>query len=163
MCENARVKSRLTTAEEDGGTWYLSRGDLQRWISGTVPRPNATDSAPEFGTTDSRDLDHYHAQPGHWQVRVDQLSNGPFKSHIRFLKLPGLTIYDNRWGRATLVRGEAPPGLLMMGTDVTPEHSCMRWCGRKADSQHFACASPALRQGRLSTSACPNKPMTWCC
>ena len=52
----------------------------------------------ESGITESGDPDHFSAQPGQWHVDIDQLSGGPFNSRIRFLKLPGITVYDNRWG-----------------------------------------------------------------
>jgi hypothetical protein len=52
----------------------------------------------ESGITESGDPDHFNAQPGQSHVDVNQLSGGPFNSRIRFLKLPGITVYDNRWG-----------------------------------------------------------------
>lgn len=100
----------------------------------------------ESGITESCDPDHFNAQPGQWQVDVDQLSQGPFNSRIRFLKLPGITVYDNRWGCASLVSGESPPDMLMIGADAHPETSTVRWCGRKADRRLFACAV-AIRNG----------------
>ena len=95
---------------------------------------------PQFKTVDSNNLDHYRAQPGNWDVQVSQLSRGAFQSHIRSLTLPGITVYDNRWGAASQVQGQSPDGWLMLGGVVDPERAGFHWCGQRPDRGKFACA-----------------------
>ncbi len=93
-----------------------------------------------FSTVDSRDLDHYHAQPGNWNVQATQLGRGEFRSQIRSLKFPGLTVYDNKWGAASLIRGKAPDGVLMLGS-VHKRSPIVRWCGEVTNQSRFACTA----------------------
>ena len=70
---------------------------------------------PGFSIRESRDLDHYRAQPGNWSVQVNQLSRGSFGSHIRSVQLPGLIAYHNQWDCPAQVHGDSPDGWLMIG------------------------------------------------
>jgi AraC-like DNA-binding protein len=96
---------------------------------------------PAFNVVDSRDLDHYRAQPGNWNMQVNKLGKGDFHSHIRSIRLPGMTFYDNRWGAACLLQGQSPAGYVMLGGVVTPQRGTLHWCGMRADRQRFACTS----------------------
>lgn len=100
-------------------------------------------SAPQgspFATVDARDLEHYHAQPGNWNVRATQLGRGSFRSRIRSLKFPGLTVYDNKWGASSLIRGKAPDSILMLG-GVRKRSPLVHWCGEVPDQSRFACTA----------------------
>ena len=134
-------------AEREGEIWRFPRQAVQQWIAGNRGHTRAdgqpvdSDAPPAFNIVDSEDLDHYRAQPGNWNVQVNQLSKGSFRSCIRSLSLPGMVVYDNRWGCASLVRGQSPEGWLMMGGVVAPEQGTLHWCGHRADRQLFACTS----------------------
>jgi excisionase family DNA binding protein len=134
-------------AEADGGSWRFSRRELENWIARHPPADNGTDSGtspgnvPTFNVVKSDNLDHYRAQPGNWNVQVSKLSKGVFRSHIRSIRLPGIVVYDNHWGCASLVQGQSPDDLLMLGGIVSPERASIRWCGQRADSRHYACTS----------------------
>lgn len=134
-------------AEEDGESWRFPRREFENWIARSPPDGNCSGSltspgdAPAFNVVRSDDLDHYRAQPGNWNVQVSKLSKGNFRSHIRSIRLPGIVVYDNRWGCASLVQGQSPDDLLMLGGIVSPERASIRWCGRRADRRHYACTS----------------------
>lgn len=92
-----------------------------------------------FTTVNSFDLDHYRAQPGNWNVQAEQLSRGSFRSQIRSLQYEDLIVYDNRWGAASMIRGESPAGWVMFGGVIMPERASVNWCGQVTDDQLFAC------------------------
>jgi AraC family transcriptional regulator, ethanolamine operon transcriptional activator len=95
-----------------------------------------------FSIVDSSDLDHYRAQPGNWNVQVKQLSKGIFRSLVRSIQLPGITVYDNRWGAPCQVIGQSPDDWLMLGTIVTSGRAGAHWCGQRLGQDVFACTSP---------------------
>jgi len=95
-----------------------------------------------FSIVDSSDLDHYRAQPGHWNVQVSQLGKGIFRSLVRSLQLPGITVYDNRWDAPCQVIGQSPHDWLMLGTVVTSGRAGAHWCGQHLSQEVFACTSP---------------------
>jgi AraC-like DNA-binding protein len=96
--------------------------------------------APNLGLIESQDLDEYTEQVGPWDVRLDKVSAGAFHSRMRFLKIPGITLYDERWEHHVVVRGSPPEGLVVLGTNINPQSSEVRWCGQPLDEQVFACA-----------------------
>jgi len=95
-----------------------------------------------FSIVDSHDLDHYRAQPGNWNVQVNQLGKGLFRSRIRSVELPGITAYDNRWNAPCQVVGQSPDGWLMLGGMVRPDRAVGYWCGQRIDTVTFASTSP---------------------
>ena len=106
-------------------------------MSGMSVPENASPAV--FVRTSSHDLDHYRAQPGNWNVQAEQLSRGTFYSQIRSLQFQDLIVYDNRWGAATLIRGESPAGWVMFGGIIRPRRSQVSWCGQVASDQVYAC------------------------
>ena len=98
-------------------------------------------AANSFSAVDSRDLDHYRAQPGNWNVQATQLGRGEFRSRIRSVCWSDITLYDNRWGAASLIRGQAPDDWLMLGA-ATAVSDSISWCGKAVDERLFACTSP---------------------
>jgi hypothetical protein len=132
-------------AVRDGESWCFSSADLQRWLADRGRQPPSVDEPcdspdrPVFNVVHSEDMDHYRAQPGNWNVQVSKLSTGDFHSHIRSIQLPGVTVYDNRWGAASVVQGQSPDGWLMLGGVVDPERAGFHWSGQRADRRHFAC------------------------
>jgi AraC-like DNA-binding protein len=98
--------------------------------------------ASGFTVVDSSDLDHYRAQPGNWNVQANQLGKGRFRSLIRSIQLPGITVYDNRWDAPCQVIGQSPDDWLMLGAIVTSGRAGAHWCGKRLDQQMFACTSP---------------------
>lgn len=100
--------------------------------------PRTTGSAT-FVTKSSYDLDHYRAQPGNWNVQADQLGKGTFSSQIRSLQYQDLVVYDNKWGAASLIRGESPDDWIMFGGVIGPECAQVSWCGQVASDQLYAC------------------------
>ena len=101
--------------------------------------PGPTGGA-SVGFIESWDLDEYTDQVGPWDVRLDKVSAGAFHSRMRFLKIPGITLYDEHWEHHVVVRGSPPEGLVMLGTNINPQSSEVRWCGQALGEQVFACA-----------------------
>lgn len=134
-------------AIRDGKSWCFPRGDVERWLAGSERHVQSVDKscgnvgAPAFSVSCSEELDHYRAQPGNWNVQVNQLSRGQFYSRIRSIQLPGMTVYDNRWGAASLVQGQSPDGWLMLGGVVATERANVYWCGKQIHRGHFACTA----------------------
>jgi AraC-like DNA-binding protein len=95
-----------------------------------------------FSIVDSIDLDDYRAQPGNWNVQVNQLSKGIFRSLVRSIQLPGITVYDNHWDAPCQVIGQSPDDWLMLGAIVTSGRAGAHWCGKRLDQVVFACTSP---------------------
>lgn len=95
-------------------------------------------SSPGFSVRESKDLDHYRAQPGHWTVDVTQLASGDFGSRIRSLEFPGLIAYHNQWACPALIHGQSPDGWLMFGGMVAPDQATVNWCGHRLDRRRFA-------------------------
>ena len=95
-----------------------------------------------FAIVDSSDLDHYRVQPGNWNVRVNQLSRGTFRSLVRCIQLPGITVYDNHWDAPCQVIGQSPDDWLMLGAIVASGKAGAHWCGKRLDQSVFACTSP---------------------
>jgi len=96
-----------------------------------------------FSMVDSRDLDHYRAQPGNWNVRANQIGKGIFRSLIRSIQLPGIMVYDNLWNAPCQVIGQSPDDWLMLGAIVTSGRTGGgHWCGKRLDQRLFACTSP---------------------
>ena len=93
-----------------------------------------------IGSIESWDLDEYAEQVGPWDVRLDKVSAGKFHSAMRFLKVPGVTLYDEHWEHRVVVRGSPPEGLVMLGTNLAPGQSDVRWCGQLLDTHLFGCA-----------------------
>ena len=98
--------------------------------------------AAEFSIVDSSDLDHYRAQPGNWNVQVNQIGKGVFRSNIRSIQLPGLRVYDNRWDAPCQVIGQSPDDWIMLGGVIIPDRADASWCGQQLGRQVFACTSP---------------------
>jgi AraC family ethanolamine operon transcriptional activator len=98
--------------------------------------------ASGFSIVDSSDLDHYRAQPGNWNVQVNQLGKGIFSSFIRSIQLPGIRVYDNRWDAPCQVIGQSPDDWLMLGAVVTSGRAGAHWCGQHLSQEVFACTSP---------------------
>ena len=96
----------------------------------------------KFSAEESRDLDHYRAQPGAWDVRVNQLGMGDFGSLVRSVELPGIIIYANHWNAACQIIGESPSDWFMLGAVYTRGRLGSHWCGQRIDQTVFACASP---------------------
>jgi AraC family ethanolamine operon transcriptional activator len=140
------AERRQIPAEEGVDTWWFPRGKLEHWMAASSRSGNdqAQSQRGQFAIIEAHDLDHYRAQPGNWDVKATQLSPGEFQSRIRCITLPGITFYDNRWSQAAVIRGESPPGLLMMGTEVPSKMAGrLSWCGQVTQPSLFACAAPA--------------------
>ena len=97
---------------------------------------------PAFSIVDSSDLDDYRAQPGNWNVQVNQLDKGNFRSVIRCIELPGLKVYDNRWDAGCQALGQSPDDWLMLGNMVSHVGPRAYWCGNRLEETVFACTSP---------------------
>jgi len=104
-----------------------------------VPTPVPAGKAT-LGLIESWDLDEYTSQVGPWEVRLDKMSSGAFHSRMRFLKIPGITLYDECWEHHVVVRGSPPEGLVMLATSINPQSSDVHWCGQALGEQVFACA-----------------------
>ena len=98
---------------------------------------------PSLGSVESWDLDEYTDQVGPWDVRLDKVSSGAFHSAMRFLKLPGITLYDEHWEHHVVVHGSPPEGLVVLGTNLASHESDVKWCGQTIDTGKFACAEGA--------------------
>lgn len=136
---------QLIPAEKGIDTWWFSRDKLERWMADDPFSgfDQEQTQGARFAVVESNDLDHYRAQPGNWDVKAAQLSPGDFQSRIRSITLPGITFYDNHWSRAAVIRGESPPGLLMLGAEVpSPAAGRLSWCGRATQPSLLACAGP---------------------
>ncbi|MEH6636634.1 MAG: helix-turn-helix domain-containing protein [Halioglobus sp.] len=72
---------------------------------------------------------------------MNQLANGNVHSLIRNIELPGLNVYDCRWGTACQVTGQFPSDSVMLKAIVTNDGAGVRWCGSRLTHGVFAIAS----------------------
>jgi AraC-like DNA-binding protein len=94
-----------------------------------------------FSIEDTSDLNNYRAQPGNWNTQLSLLGRGNFHSRVRSIELPGLKIWDTRWGAACQAIGQSPDDWLMLGTIDTSDGPGAHWGGRRVDEAAFACTS----------------------
>jgi len=76
-----------------------------------------------------------------FNVRLDQLSAGQFKSQTDLVRTDGLIIYRERWNRRMHVSGSSPEGLNLIGTVANRGRSYL-WLGDDLHSDNIAFAHP---------------------
>jgi len=76
-----------------------------------------------------------------FNVQLDQLSAGQFKSQTDLVRTNGVIIYRERWNRRIHVRGSSPQGLNLIGT-VANRGPAYRWRGDDLHADNIAFARP---------------------
>ena len=94
------------------------------------------------GRIECFDLDAHREAGSVWQVRFDQLSPGPFRSQIEYVRAGGLMFYRQHWNRRMHVTGASPAGYLAIGATASPE-SHVTWQGDELGPGYLAFSHPS--------------------
>ena len=80
--------------------------------------------------------------PWAWDVRLNQLSPGSFRSKLQVLRSPDLAIHEQYWQRSVEVIGTTSKYAIMIGANLNWRTADIEWCGSTLDNRCFACAAP---------------------
>ena len=131
------------------GQWRFHRGAVDRWL-GTSRKSHDGENQPEtakaqFTSAESFDIDEHAELLGSWDIRINQLSAGPFHSTIQAVATPDMVVYEERWSRKSEASGSTPESYkdyLMLGTNVAWRQSEVDWFGKVIDDRSFALSAP---------------------
>jgi AraC family ethanolamine operon transcriptional activator len=75
-------------------------------------------------------------------VRIEQLSPGPLRSSIEYIRTDGLMLYRQHLNRRIHASGASPDGYIMIGTTAS-QKSRVEWNGESLGARRLAFAGPA--------------------
>ena len=97
----------------------------------------------EFGCIEKKAIEHATVPgPWAWDVRVNQLSSGPFHSKVQYIKSSDFMIYEQQYHRRVEARGTTSQYCAMVGTSLVWRGGKFIWCGSEVNNRRFACAAP---------------------
>ena len=131
------------------GRWRFHQGAVNQWLDGSGKSrldQNRSDTLQaQFTSAESFDMDEHAKLLGPWDIRINQLSAGPFHSTLQAVTTPAMMTYEERWSRKAEVCGSTPESYkdyLMLGTNVAWRRSQVDWFGEVIDARRFACIAP---------------------
>ena len=80
--------------------------------------------------------------PWAWDVRLNQLSPGRFRSKLQVLRSPDLTLHEQHWQRSVEVVATTSKYCIMIGASLSWPKARLEWCGTDLNNRRFACAAP---------------------
>jgi AraC family ethanolamine operon transcriptional activator len=95
----------------------------------------------EAGTIESRDVDEFSELVSPWELRLSQLSPGPFYSRIEFVQINGIFVYRERLARRELGTGAAPTNYFTFGGALSARNP-VEWCGGEVAPEQLSYARP---------------------
>jgi AraC family ethanolamine operon transcriptional activator len=116
------------------------------WLSahfGNLSEAQSPDNTEAFFISgESHDIAEHADLVGKFDVRLDQLSQGKFHGKVKIIKTPGMLIFEESYLRKSVVQGSTPQEYMLLGTNIAPHRSELRWCGTVIDQKRFACSAP---------------------
>ena len=116
---------RLSAYEIDSRRQYSGGGVIARKF-----RVGSMFTLASAGRIDTRDIAEHRQVVQPWELILRQMSPGPFRGRIEYVRVNGILFYRERCTRRVVATGTTPPGYFVFGSPSS-QSAPIDWCGGK--------------------------------